>query len=273
MHDWQTAVPDTSLFPPPPAFFQGWDRSPANNSTQELADKGNEYCNHNPLVGPVPLDPVALEALRTNNFRLMQPWGFNGELDWRGVGLWEVRTWPGVFDSSILTYPPMYAETLHSPLRTGQKHTIYYEVIIDPSNNREVCLAMGFAALPYPNFRCPGWHRGSLGVHGDDGHRFVNDTWGGISFTEAFRPGDTYGIGMVFEAPQFQGGRIEVKCFFTRNGKYAQDWDIHEEQDAGATMSMVGLEGYHDLAGAVGTFEQVGFEVVFDPAKWRYRPA
>jgi hypothetical protein len=77
---------------------------------------------------------------------------------------------------------------------------------------------------------------------------------------------------MVFEPPKTPGGRIEVRCFFTRNGQFDQEWDIHEEQDVTINLPVTGLEGYHDLAGAVGTFERVSYDVVFDPARWKYRP-
>jgi hypothetical protein len=35
-------------------------------------------------------------------------------------------------------------------------------------------------------------------VHGDDGRRFVNDTWGGKDFTTKFIEGETVGIGIEF---------------------------------------------------------------------------
>ena len=62
-------------------------------------------------------------------------------------------------------------------------------------------IAVGFCAKPYPGWRLPGWERASLGVHGDDGRRFVNDTWGGKDFTTEFRPGESVGIGMIFDTP------------------------------------------------------------------------
>ena len=38
--------------------------------------------------------------------------------------------------------------------------------------------ALGFVAPPYPPFRLPGWQRGSLAVHSDDGRRYVaNENW------------------------------------------------------------------------------------------------
>ena len=136
----------------------------------------------------------------------------------------------------------------------------------------DICLALGFTALPYPSFRMPGWHRGSLAVHGDDGHRFVNDRWGGKSFTGPFVKGETYGIGMTFTVPG-HGGRLETEVFFTRQGVEAGRWNLHEEGDAEQDLPVTGLEGYHDVSCAVGTCGETAFEVVLDPARWRYRPA
>ncbi|KAK3905084.1 hypothetical protein C8A05DRAFT_31133, partial [Staphylotrichum tortipilum] len=170
----------------------------------------------------------------------------------------------------------------HSPLtHPSQTKTIYYELHLLPAPANpptgDICLALGFTALPYPSFRLPGWHRGSLAVHGDDGHRFVNDRWGGKSFAPPFVAGETYGIGIVFRVVPLPGGngggRIETEVFFTRQGREIGRWNLHEETDAEQDLPVTGLEGYHDLSCAVGTCGLTGFEVVFDPARWLYRPA
>lgn len=141
----------------------------------------------------------------------------------------------------------------------------------------------------------PGWHRGSLAVHGDDGHKFVNDRWGGKDFTAPFKKGEVVGIGMTFspgagaaqtssssssssEKKKGSGGAagagtvIETEVFFTRNGKLDGRWNLHESLDAETDLPVTGLEGYHDLAVSVGTFGQVGAEVVLDPRGWAYKP-
>ena len=130
---------------------------------------------------------------------------------------------------------------------------------------------MGFTALPYPSFRLPGWHRGSLAVHGDDGHKYINDRWGGRDFTSPFRKaGERLGVGMTFSA---NNGRIETSVFFTRDGREVGRWDVHEEGDAEQDLPVTGLEGYHDLSCAIGTCGEVRFEVVLEPGRWAYRPA
>lgn len=216
------------------------------------------------------LDEAGQAALQAHNIRPMQPAGFNGKLHWLGTGHWEVSTVKGSPDRCIIGYPPLYVVNSHDPTRLNQPKTIYYEVKLLPSS-REVSVAMGFTALPYPSFRMPGWHRGSLAVHGDDGHKFTNDRWGGKDFTTAFRQGETYGVGMTLRPTGTAHPKVDV--FFTRNGVAAGGWDLHEETDAQEDLPVTGLEGFHDLSCAIGTFDGVSFEVILDPAKWMYREA
>ncbi|OAA55307.1 hypothetical protein SPI_08402 [Niveomyces insectorum RCEF 264] len=286
-HDWQSAVPDTALLPPPPDLFSGWDRSPANNATEEQAEAGEAWCAAHPLSAePLALqyDPATRQALATHNINVLAPSGYKaGALKWVRPGLWTVRnTDRHSPDTCLLSYPPLYAVALHSPLggsdgeKSGSRSfTAYYEVYVRPEGRvgDEVSLALGFAALPYPAFRLPGWHRGSLGVHGDDGHRYVNDLWGGKTFTKPFRRGETYGLGMRFTADPgaASGTGIAVEVLFTRNGALDGRWDLHEEIDAAQDRPVTGLEGFHDLSLAIGTFNAVSFEVRLDPAQWAYK--
>ncbi|KAK4220056.1 hypothetical protein QBC37DRAFT_407705 [Rhypophila decipiens] len=272
-HDWQSVVPDTSLFPPPPSFFSGFERSPATNATEAEAEHGEQWCRDHPLSAPIQLDHYAIEALNTHNIRLMEPTtGFRGSLKWQAPGVWSAKTDSKSLDNCIIGYPPMYSVTQHSPLASpsGRK-TIYYEVLIKNDHKHgDVCLALGYTALPYPSFRMPGWHRGSLAVHGDDGHKFINDRWGGKTFTDPFRRGETYGIGMTFTA---NNGRIEVDIFFTRQGRETGRWNLHEEGDSEEDLPVTGLEGFHDLSCAIGTYTGVEFDIIFDPNRWLHRPA
>ncbi|KAF6831339.1 SPRY domain-containing protein [Colletotrichum musicola] len=268
-HDWEVAVPDTSLFPPPPAFFSGWDRSPANNSTEAEAEAGEEWVNKYPLVQPIHLDQAALEAMRSNRISLLQPQGFRGTLNQVAPGVWEATTPKKAPDGTIIGYPPMYSVRHHSPLATGCQFKLYYEVQIRESGAKEVDVALGFTALPYPNFRLPGWHRGSLAIHGDDGHKYINDRWGGKSFTTPFRIGERLGVGMTLSAKQ---GRIDVDIFFTRDGRLSGSWNLHEEIDAEQDGPVTGLEGYHDLSCAIGSFDRNIYEIIFDPSRWKYQP-
>jgi hypothetical protein len=144
--------------------------------------------------------------------------------------------------------------------------------------NEEAGVAVGFFAPPYPSFRLPGWQRGSLGVHSDDGRRYVNNTHGGIDFTRPFQSGETVGIGMTFRIPRnppaygIQGNLLDVNVFFTRNGKKAGEWDLHEEQDQ-LDQGVQGLEGEYDIFPAVGVFGGCDFEIVFKERDWLYTPS
>jgi hypothetical protein len=220
--------------------------------------------------------------LAPSSTTLTLPPGFTGSLKTLSQGRYHIKTKQNSKDTCIISSSPLYAVAAHSPLTTNQKHTIYYEVAILPSSRSEISLGLGFVGLPYPPFRLPGWERGSLGVHGDDGHRYVNDKWGGRDFTRPFKRGETVGIGMIFsrkssgeELPAYGdqngAGRIEVEVFFTRNGKREGGWDIHEELDAREDLPITGLEGAHDLYAAVGTFDAVDFEVKFAERDWLYR--
>ncbi|OAA41161.1 SPRY domain-containing protein [Beauveria brongniartii RCEF 3172] len=269
-HDWEAAVPDTSLFPPPPAIFSGYDASPANNSTEAEAEAGEAWCAQYPLTQPIQLDAAGADALRSSNFRLIEPAGFRGRLTWQGAGAWAVSTPHDARDATLISYPPLYVVSEHDPTRTGRSRSVYYEVKISrssPSAN----VALGYTALPYPGFRLPGWHRASLAVHGDDGHKYINDRWGGKDFTAAFNRGDTYGIGLRIGPSREAAHKASVHIFLTRNGVEAGGWDLHEETDAEQDLPVTGLEGFHDLCASVGVFEGTEFEVVFDPARWMYR--
>lgn len=236
---------------------------------------GEAWCHQYPLIPPMALDHTALRALDTRNIRVMEPVGFNGKLEWKGLGHWSVTTVRNTPDRCLVAYPPLYLVNQHNPLQSGKPRTIYYEIKLSPES-RNVTVGMGFTALPYPPFRMPGWHRGSLAVHGDDGHKYINDRWGGKSFTEPMVAGNTYGVGMTIAPAKADAigdlvGKPHVEIFFTKNGQKVGEWELHEETDAEQDLPVTGLEGFHDLSAAVGTFDGLDFEVVFDPAKWMYR--
>ncbi|RDA90010.1 hypothetical protein CP533_0891 [Ophiocordyceps camponoti-saundersi (nom. inval.)] len=262
-HDWQTAVPDTSLFPAPPTYFGAHERSPTSNADAADAEAGDDWCARYPLAEPLSM----AVAKRTKDVQLLVPFEFHGTIRRLAGGLCRVTTVVDSPDRCIVGYPPLYlARKRQEEGGKSTMTTIYYEARLLPGS-RNNSLALGFTALPYPSFRMPGWHRGSLAVHGDDGRRYINDSYGGKDFTSAFRRGRTYGIGMRID--HVDPGASSV--FFTCDGSLVGGWDLFEETDAVDDDSVVGLGGDHDVCAAVGTFDGLDFEVVLDEERWLYR--
>ncbi|KAH9893068.1 hypothetical protein F4778DRAFT_749590 [Xylariomycetidae sp. FL2044] len=281
-HDWETAVPDTALFPPPPDIFGAYDYSPANNSTQERYKSGLEWCEKYQLLEPIS------EELSLGHVGMFLPDYIRDKgvvLSSHGEGVFTIKA-PVIRskgskdneDMCLTSWPPLYSARTHG---TRLPVTIYYEVVIKKLANAVSVVALGYCAPPYPAFRLPGWHRASLGVHSDDGHRYVNDPHGGNPFTSPFKQGEVVGLGMEFFAvPDNQGQRgggvgnkIGVNVFFTRNGKLRtnEKWDINEEKDRVLEKGVEGLQGYHDICAAVGVSGEVEVEVVFKPELCLYK--
>jgi hypothetical protein len=139
--------------------------------------------------------------------------------------------------------------------------------------NEESGVALGYFAPPYPPFRLPGWQRGSLGLHSDDGRRYVGNTDGGVDFTTPFQAGETVGLGMTFTlASEYSETRpkVDVEVFMTRNGRRVGGWDLNRDTDAVDEMTG-GLQGDLDLFPAIGVFGPVQLEVNFARENWLYR--
>jgi hypothetical protein len=228
---------------------------------------------------------------------IVTPQNFIGEARQDNTGAWLCTTRSATKDSFLQTELPIYSAPADAPLVTEQNKTIYFEVKItrfgEPVQKQsrnpfarhrheepvDAGLAIGFFAPPYPPFRLPGWQRGSLGVHSDDGRRYVNDTHGGMDLVSPFLAGQTIGLGMTFKLPQNppaygeQGVKLDVEVFFTRDGKKEASWNLHEERDEQDDPHGVeGLEGMHDLFPAVGVFGAVAWDVRFREREWLYRP-
>lgn len=284
-HNWQEAVPDTSTFPPPP--ITGYFNSNTGNASSDDAQCAHEFCDNTPLWNPVKPSAAVFRSAQEHDLRPVLSNQFSGRLSPIARGRWSGSTRDRNGDCIVLTNIPLYFPVEDSPLVTGKsRKMIYFEVKLlglrtGPGSGSADSsgLSIGFAAQPYPSWRSPGWERGSLGVFSDDGCRFVNDSWGGTEFTSEFRIGETVGLGMTFSLPDKglssqmspNGRKLTVDVFFTRNGRRTGGWDLHEEVDQEAG-SVEGLEGAHDLYGAVGLFGGVDFEACFDPAGWLWRP-
>lgn len=281
-HDW-TIIPDTALLPPPPSL--GYESSPANNASRTDADRAHEWCDRHPLIRPHQPTPAQHASVMRGEVGMLRPREFRGHLSMLSPGIWKGITSAANGDCCIITSSPLYFACADSPWQTEVTKTIYFEVklhSLGPKQNvAESSVVLGFCAMPYPTWRLPGWERASLAVHGDDGRRYVNDTWGGKDFTSAFNPGDTVGFGMSISVPSTppeygalsqRSTPLKVDVFFTRNGKVEGEWDLHEERDARNDLGVEGLDGLFDLYGAIGCFGGVEFDCLFNRRDWLWLP-
>lgn len=281
-HDW-TSVPDNALLPPPPSL--GHTTSPSGNANPSDADRAHDWCKLYPMIRPHQPTPAQHAAVANGDVRILQPPEYKGDLSMPGTGLWRGSTPLGSKDACLLTSSPLYFASADSPFNTRTTKTIYFELTVRSlgrgRGTDESSIAIGYCAMPYPTWRMPGWERGSLAVHGDDGRRYVNDTWGGKDFTSPIQVGDTVGLGISFMipdgppdygAPPQTGTSIKVEVFLTRNGQRGEGWNLHEELDASNDLGIDGLDGQFDLYGAVGTFGGVEFDISFDSRQWLWRP-
>jgi len=134
-------------------------------------------------------------------------------------------------------------------------------------------VAIGYFAPPYPPFRLPGWQRGSLAVHSDDGRRYVANPDGGLDFTAPFRAGETIGLGMTFSLPssyEKQGPELDVEVFFTRDGRKVAGWNLLRDSDVQSEKTE-GIEGRHDIFPAIGVFGPTDVTMNFGEDSWLYR--
>ncbi|CAI7625117.1 unnamed protein product [Penicillium manginii] len=271
-HNWQEAVPDTSILPPPPV--SGYYSSGTGNASATDADRAHDFCNTTPLWTPVLPSQTVWNETNTHSIRPIQPREFHGKLTTPSKGQWKASSTDRNGDCALLSHLPLYFAAVDSPFAQGRKKTIYFELTLKglragPDGDASG-FTVGFVAGPYPSWRSPGWERGSLGICSDDGCRFVNDSWGGRDFTTPVRVGET--VGLVGDSKeQSKSKKCNVEVFFTRNGRAAGGWNLHEETDEDAG-GVEGLEGDFDLYGAVGLFGGVDFESCFDPAGWLWKP-
>ncbi|KAL1302808.1 hypothetical protein AAFC00_003146 [Neodothiora populina] len=270
------AIPDTSQLPPPPSL--AYEQSPTANATEKSDSDAKRWCRSNPLINPRHLLLSDKDRLAKYDINLTQPpQSFIGKCRRTAPGTWSVQTRPNCEDTILLTDLPLFSALEDNVNLTGKPKPIYFEIKVasmtsSSSSYSEASagIAIGFLAPPYPHWRLPGWERASLGVHGDDGRKYVHNNLGGQDFTTSFKDGEVVGIGMTF-APS-RGPRPSVEVFFTREGERVGGWDLHEERDQDDGGSVAGLEGDRDLIGAVGMFGGVEFETRFRRDQWLYRP-
>jgi len=160
--------------------------------------------------------------------------------------------------------------------------THYFEIeIIDPGSN--CYIAIGLARKDYPKNRQPGWNKGSIAYHADDGKVFMGSGVGD-PFGPRCNKGDIMGCGVLFprdfelrsdseeegevpeviynlgeetdsgdeedywQAPNKQGDKVQV--FFTRNGKVIGKKDV-----------FVPRGGFYPTVGMMSSQEKVRVEL------------
>ncbi|KAH0610544.1 uncharacterized protein H6S33_012071 [Morchella sextelata] len=247
--------------PPPPSIPH--EVSPAFNSTRALSSAGHRFTALNPLFPPQQFPHTLLSSLPTHPPAALPlappPRHFRGSVAAVNGGvLVEAR---GTEDTCLASAAPLFAAGYHHPANTRRARVFGYEVMVLALPREAALVAVGFLAAPYPLFRLPGWHRGSLGVHSDDGRRYCNDDHGGRDFGAPFRAGERIGISMRF--PVDTGGR-GIEIFVTRDGKPAGDWRLYEEMDSQRGKNPAeGLDGSRDIYAAIGVWGS-GLRVVVD---------
>lgn len=261
------AAPPQSIFEPLFSHAPDQDR-----------DWGDAFTNAYMIYPPRLIQPFEHQAIDAGNVVLVTPpqlefpfkkdSPFAGKIEQRaGSGLAVVRSKRKCKDTTFVSSLPFYSPHINH-LAQGQgfaanRRSLYFEIRILALKQLETAsVAIGWCCLPYPWFRLPGWHRGSVAVHSDDGRRYVNDSLSGKDFTHPFRQGDTVGLGLNLE---------RMVCYLTRNGRFDREWSlISDKQPNGRGVDpernfrdggIEGLEGDRDIYGAVGVFGKLEVEV------------
>lgn len=301
-HDW-TSVPDTALLPPPPPAPS--DYSTGTNATYDEAAAAHKWCTLYPVYGPEVPSQSILNATQGGRHDIEAPKTSRSVIRRTpatpNTATKYLITVPRArhdSDQTLLTRLPLYFAAFHNPLLPNPgfsprpPYTVFFTITPIKFVTKDSIVSLGFASKPYPPNRQPGWHRASIGVHSDDGRRYVNDSWGGIDFTSPFKQNETVGIGMKFypgePAVAAQRGaiaqaslrqkvgemssyrevssrlpRCKVKAFLIRDGKLEGQWDIDEERDAEHDEGVAGLMGESDLYAAIGLCGPAEVEVEF----------
>ncbi|KAF8446904.1 hypothetical protein BGX38DRAFT_1191839 [Terfezia claveryi] len=267
-----TAAPPASYpsfsFQAPPSIHYTF--SPANNSTRDAFDAGKRFCSDHPLAPPlVSVWDESLTRVTGGDVTM------HTEPPCNRIAINTSSGYPTTTsikiikkrcpDSTILSQVPLYLARYHHPSVENQTVVIGYHLsIVGLPLDGDSVVAMGFACVPYPQNRLPGWHRGSLAIHSDDGRRYCNDGYGGVEFTRPFSQGDQLVLALVMRWVTVPGGAgiVESEVKFMRNGRREGGWMVRERVELGRPDPTVGLLGERDIFAAVGVTGGKGVEVV-----------
>ena len=252
---------------PPPDLHHMF--SPVNNASGDAFSAGAHFCGVHPLAPPL-VSACSDSLTRVLEAEIVM----NPEPPHRHVSITTTQSHPPMTtirvtkkncpDTNILSQHPLYLARYHHPSPTNPVVVFGYNLTITglPIGVDNV-IAMGFACMPYPHFRLPGWHRGSLAIHSDDGRRYCNDGFGGIEFTRPFSQGDHLGLGLVMRWVTAANGEgmVESEVVFLRDGKREGGWVVREEVEEGREDPEIGLIGDRDVFAAVGVSGDKGVGV------------
>jgi hypothetical protein len=273
----ETSAP--SYQPPnyPPPSGSHFD-SLYSNAPDDERDMGEMFCNQHSLFPPLNMAVEDLERATADEYTLIAPpamtvpknsklttWKrFKGDFqNERKDKTVFIRSKKDTKDCIFVSDKPFYAP------RSLRNARIYYEVTITSlPHPDDAAIAIGFTCLPYPPFRLPGWHRGSLAVHSDDGRRYVNDSLSGKDFVRPFQEGETIGIGVDY---------ARQVVLLTRNGMFENEWSLVQDMNTSGTDpyrgfrdgGVHGITGESDVYAAVGVYGSVGVIVNFDRSNFK----
>lgn len=148
-----------------------------SDASNEEYQRGLAFCNQNPVSSIYPV---------VDGFFV-----FDGLADKISME----RTQDGILLTSGVSVSMQRTVLSNYPLNQSKEyHT--YEFVIDELPAGSI-VALGRAAKPYPEFRLPGWHRESVGLHSDDGNKFFDNSYGGASYSSPLKQGDTVSVNYV----------------------------------------------------------------------------
>lgn len=272
--------------PSPSSHFQ----SLYSHAPDDECDLGNKFTDMYPIYPPRFIVPEEQQEMEMRRLKLVAPpmlitglpKKVSFENRFHGGEIREIPEAGGSFISSkygttdtlfvsnLPIYSPHLRDTFQGTVPGGQSNFYFEALITSIDRPEEAGIAIGYTCLPYPHFRLPGWHRGSLAVHSDDGRRYVNDSLSGKDFTSFFgSSGTVVGIGMNLE---------RMTVYFTRNGKFEKEWSLIEDMNAKGVDpnrqfrdgGIEGLQGDRDIYATVGVFGQVSAQINLNgPFKYR----
>jgi len=131
-----------------------------------------------------------------------------------------------LFEALIIVYTPLTVQSKQPllPLPFGDFTMGYYELTLVAKGPEQI-IGLGLAPNEYVE-GMPGWRRGSIGYHADDGKLFLGRGQG-TYLTDPWQVGDVVGCGFDF---------ARKRAFFTKNGILLGQYEIIPKEYLYATL-------------------------------------